>query len=181
MLTRITFIACIVASSIASADVRVPRLFGDNMILQQNTSNAVWGFADPGEKVTVTASWGAKANAVTNQKGEWKVLLPTPEHGTGFSLTIRGSNEIEIENVAIGEVWLCAGQSNMGWAVRMTFGGEEEAATADAPGFRIFRSSREHWHKPLKQSRDRLAQWSLCNPESAASCSAVSYLHTAVR
>ncbi|MGI9470769.1 MAG: sialate O-acetylesterase [Rubripirellula sp.] len=158
-----------------SAEVRVPRLFGDNMILQQNTRNAVWGFADPDEKVTVTASWGAEVSAVANPQGDWKVLLPTPQHGTGFSLTIRGNNKLEIKNVAIGEVWLCAGQSNMGWALRMTFGGEEEAANADAPGFRIFRSSREHWHKPLKESRDRLAQWKPCNPESAAACSAVSY------
>ena len=94
-------------------------------------------------------------SAVANEHGDWKVLLPTPKHGTGFSLTIRGDNKIQIKNVAIGEVWLCAGQSNMGWALRMTFGGEEEAASADAPGFRIFRSSREHWHEPLKQSRDR--------------------------
>jgi len=162
-------------ASTSSADVHMPRLFGDNMVLQQQTTSTVWGFAQPGEKVTVTASWGAKANAVANEQGDWKVLLPTPKHGTGFSLTIRGDNKIEIKNVAIGEVWLCAGQSNMGWAVRMTFGGEEEAASADAPGFRIFRSSREHWHKPLKESRDRLARWKPCNPESAAYCSAVSY------
>lgn len=175
MIPRIFFIGCLVISASARADVHVPRLFGDNMILQQQASNAIWGFASPGEKVTVTASWGAEVVAVANDQGDWKVLLPTPGHGTGFSLTIRGGNAIQIDNVAIGEVWMCAGQSNMGWALRMTFGGEEEAARADAPNFRIFRSSREHWHEPLKQSRDRLAQWKPCNPESAAYCSAVSY------
>ncbi len=175
MIRTLFILGCLTISSLAHADVRVPRLFGDNMILQQQTSNAIWGFASPGEKVTVTASWGAEVEAVANDQGDWKVLLPTPKHGTGFSLTIRGDNEIQINHVAIGEVWLCAGQSNMGWALRMTFGGEQEAAGADAPDFRIFRSSREHWHEPLKQSRDRLARWKPCNPESAAHCSAVSY------
>lgn len=159
----------------AIADVRLPNLFGDNMILQQKTRNAVWGFAAPGERVVVQASWGAKASAVADSEGDWKVMLDTPSHGTGHSLTIKGNNTVKVRNVAIGEVWLCAGQSNMGWALRMTFGGEEEAASADSPNFRIFRSSREHWHEPLKESRDRLSRWKLCNPESAAACSAVSY------
>ncbi|MEO2017533.1 MAG: sialate O-acetylesterase [Fuerstiella sp.] len=159
----------------SSADVRVPQLFGDNMVLQQQTSNAIWGFASPGEKVTVCASWGAEATTVADGNGDWRVMLQTPEHGTGYSLIVCGRNNIKIRNVAIGEVWLCAGQSNMGWKLGSTFGGEEEAASADAPDFRIFVSQREHWHQPLKESRDRLARWSPCNPKSAAATSAVSY------
>ncbi|MEO2008737.1 MAG: sialate O-acetylesterase [Pirellulaceae bacterium] len=169
----------------ASAEVRVPRLFSDNMILQQRCSNAIWGFATAGEKITVRASWGAETTAVADSLGDWAVMLKTPSHGMGHTLTIRGDNTIRIENVAVGEVWLCAGQSNMGWALANTFGGEEEAATADAPNFRIFKSQREHWHEPLKESRDLLAEWSACSPESALATSAVSYyfgktLHTAL-
>ncbi len=163
------------SSSLVMADVRVPSLFTDHMILQQETSNAVWGFAAPGEKVTVTASWGTEERTVANKDGDWKVMLKTPRFGTSHSLTISGRNTIKIKNVAIGEVWLCAGQSNMGWGLRGTFGGEEEAASADSPNFRIFQSAREHWHEPLKESRDRLAKWSPCTPESAAATSAVSY------
>lgn len=162
-------------ASSASAEVRLPNLFGDNMILQQETRNAIWGFADPGEQVVVKGSWGATAKAVADSQGDWKVMLDTPSHGTEHSLAITGTNSIKISNVAIGEVWLCAGQSNMGWALRSTFGGEEEAASADAPNLRIFRASREHWHKPLKEPRDRLSKWTPCTPESAAYCSAVSY------
>ena len=92
-------------------------------------------------------------------------MLKTPGHGIGKNIWIRGKNTIEIKNVAIGEVWLCAGQSNMGWMLGNTFGGEKEAAAANAPNFRIFRPAREHWHEPLKKSRDRLAKWSPCNPE----------------
>ncbi len=170
-----TFVLAVSTCVSASAEVRLPRLFGDNMILQQQTNNAVWGFAGPNEKVTVLASWGAEAETVTDQNGKWKVLLKTPRHGAGHSLTVSGSNAITIKNVAVGEVWLCAGQSNMGWKLGSTFGGEEEAASANSPNYRIFRSSREHWHEPLDESRDRLAAWKACNPDSAAACSAVSY------
>ncbi|MCP4856394.1 MAG: sialate O-acetylesterase, partial [Fuerstiella sp.] len=159
----------------AAADVRVPRLFSDGMVLQQQTANAVWGFASPGEQVTVKASWGAEANTLADASGDWRVMLKTPSHGTGHSLAVSGRNIIKIQDVAIGEVWLCAGQSNMGWKLGSTFGGEEEAAAAIAPNFRIFVSQREHWHEPLRESRDRLAKWSPCNPESAAATSAVSY------
>ncbi|MEO2028433.1 MAG: sialate O-acetylesterase [Fuerstiella sp.] len=163
------------ACATTSADVRVPRLFGDSMVLQQQTSNAVWGFASPGEQVAVRASWGAEAITVADGNGDWRVMLQTPEHGTGHSLIVSGRNTIKIQDVAIGEVWLCAGQSNMGWKLGSTFGGEEEAAAAKAPNLRIFVSQREHWHEPLKESRDRLASWSPCNPTSAAATSAVSY------
>ena len=134
-----TTLAMLSACVSTSADVRVPRLFSDNMILQQRTSNAIWGFATPGEKVTVRASWGTKASAVADDSGDWKVLLKTPGHGTGYSLVVTSDNTITIQNVAVGEVWLCAGQSNMGWKLGSTFGGEEEAASATAPNFRIFK------------------------------------------
>ncbi|WDE96301.1 sialate O-acetylesterase [Lentisphaera profundi] len=158
-----------------NADVRMTTLFSDNMILQQETSNAVWGFADAGEKVSVKASWGAKANTEANAEGKWKVILATPSYGTGHSLSISGNNKIEIKNVAIGEVWLCAGQSNMGWSVGSSFGGEEEAASADLSNYRIFKSAREHWHEPLDEARDKMASWKPCNTESAFETSAVSY------
>ena len=158
-----------------TADVKVSSLFGDNMILQQKTSNAIWGIADSDEKVTVTASWGATESVIADKHGKWKVMLKTPGHGTDFALNIKGKNSIDIKNVAIGEVWLCAGQSNMGWAVKMCFNGEEDVAKVDLPNLRIFKSSRELWHEPLEFSRDRLAQWKTGNPQSAAETSAVSF------
>ena len=156
------------------ADVRVPRMFGDNMILQQQIKNAVWGWAEPGETVTVTASWGASAKATPDSSGRWKLFLDSPSHGTGHSLTITGNNTIHIKNVAVGEVWLCAGQSNMGWSMGNSFGAEAES-DVDLPNFRIFKSQREHWHEPLEESRDRLQRWKPCNFGSASETSAVSY------
>ncbi|MCP4940904.1 MAG: serine hydrolase [Planctomycetaceae bacterium] len=160
---------------IANADVRLPSLFSDHLVLQQKTENTVWGFADPGEKVSVEASWGNTAKATANAAGRWQVSLETPSHGTGHSLTIRGNNTVALNDIAIGEVWLCAGQSNMGWATGNCFDADNEVANANAPNFRIFKSSREHWHEPLNESRDLLATWASCTPDTAATTSAVSY------
>ena len=175
MRTLNTLVLFLFSSLAVVADVRIPRLFSDQMILQQQTLNAVWGFADPGEKVTVEASWGDQSSTTANADGDWRLFLKTPSHGTGYTLVIRGNNTITLNKVAIGEVWLCAGQSNMGWALGNCFDAETEVISADAPNFRIFKSSREHWHQPLKESRDRLSKWAPCTPETAAATSAVSY------
>jgi len=163
------------SAAIIEADVKLSSIFSDNMILQQKIKNPVWGVASPGEKVTVKASWGAEASAVADKDGRWKVFLETPKYGTGNSLTISGQNTVNIKNVAIGEVWLCAGQSNMGWSLGSSFGGEEEASSANDPEYRIFKSAREHWHNPREFPTDRMAKWKKCTPESAAATSVVSY------
>jgi len=153
----------------------LPRLFCDNMVLQQQTKNTFWGWSNPAETIVVTASWGAEASTKADGDGRWKLLLATPGHGTGHSLTVHGEKDaISIKNVAIGEVWLCAGQSNMGWSMGNSFDAEKEAGV-DLPALRIFKSAREHWHTPLEMPRDRLSHWKLCDPASAAETSAVSY------
>ncbi len=164
-----------IAERARKSGLEMPRLFGDHMILQQKTSNAIWGWSKPGQNVTVKASWGSEASAKAGPDGRWQVLLSTPAHGVGHTLSVSAEQTIEIKDVAIGEVWLCAGQSNMGWAMGNSFEAEAEASKAAAPNLRIFRSSREHWHEPLEASRDRLARWSRCTPEAAAATSAVSY------
>lgn len=160
----------------AQAEMTFPNLFGDNMVLQQKSKNTIWGWTEAGRQVTVSASWGEQASAKAGADGKWSLLLDTPVHGTGHSLEISdGVDKKLIENVAIGEVWLCAGQSNMGWSLGQTFGAEEEVAAANFPNYRVFQSSREHWHEPLEKSHDRLAKWMPCTPKSAAATSAVSY------
>ena len=159
-------------ASSASADVRLPALVGDNMMLQQQISAPIWGWADPGETVTVAGSWGNTASATANDKGKWQACLGTPPHGGPHTLTVTGGNEITIDNVMIGEVWLCAGQSNMGWRLSATFDGAEDSATADYPSLHIFRSERRHSHEPVE---DCAAEWTVCAPETAATCSAVSF------
>ena len=177
MIARILMLAGIfeiLNCSVLFAEIRLPRIIGDNMILQQQTDNAIWGWANPGEAITVSASWGATSNTTATDDGRWKVFLKTPDHGTGHFLRIEGDNTILIQNVAIGEVWLCAGQSNMGWSTANSFEAEKELDVS-LPNLRIFKSQREHWHEPLEESRDRLQRWKSGTGESASETSAVSY------
>ena len=129
----LTLCISLVAANTGFAEVHLPRFFSDNMILQQNQMNSIWGWAQPNEEIVVQASWGDSASALTNSDGQWYVFLKTPTHGTGHSIKINGTNVISIRNVAVGEVWLCIGQSNMGWSTGNSFesGGEAAADMKD--------------------------------------------------
>ena len=154
--------------------VRVPAIFSDHSVFQQGGGNPIWGWAKPGEEVTVSTSWGTKDSATADKNGRWMVIAYTSKAGTGHEVTIQGDNKIVLSNVAVGEVWLCAGQSNMGWSMGNSFEAGKEA-NVNLPDFRIYKSAREHWHEPLSENRDRLAKWKSCDPKSAAETSAVSY------
>ncbi|MCA8961754.1 MAG: hypothetical protein KDC38_14620, partial [Planctomycetes bacterium] len=96
------------------ADVRLPAIFADHMVVQQQSEIVVWGWAAPEEEVTVEASWGAKATATTGVHRGWRVRLETPAaDGAEHTLTVRGRTTETIHDVRIGEVWLASGQSNM--------------------------------------------------------------------
>ena len=171
---RTVLLAVVALSHVLHAEVRLPRFFSDHMILQQQTHAAIWGWADVGESIVIRASWGAMASAKAGNDGRWKLFLETLGPGTGHTLQIKGSNQIQIKDVAIGEVWLCVGQSNMGWSVANSFEAEKESEV-DLPQLRIFKSAREHWHEPLAENLDRLSRWKKCDPESASETSAVAY------
>ena len=111
---RTAFLVVLALSHALHAEVRLPRFFSDHMILQQQTHAAIWGWADPGESIVIKASWGTMASTNAGKDGRWKLFLKTPGPGTGHTLQVKGSNQIQIKDVAIGEVWLCVGQSNMG-------------------------------------------------------------------
>ena len=96
------------------AEVRLPSVFSSNMVLQQNKEVAIWGWASPGEQIKITGSWNNKTVDVkTNSGAKWMTLLQTPIAGGPYVVTIEGENTIILENVLIGEVWVCSGQSNM--------------------------------------------------------------------
>ena len=105
----------------AKADVKPAALFADNMVIQQQSDAAVWGWADPGEKITVSASWGERATTVTDDTGKWSLTLQTPVAIPGgaqtYTLSFEGKNQFNVENVLVGEVWLASGQSNMEWTI----------------------------------------------------------------
>src|ERR1051325_10957594 len=96
----------------ARADVRLSVAFGDNMVLQQKSQAALWGWARPGEQVTVSFA-GNTATADADKDGKWKLEIKTPAAGGPYELKVAGDNTITLKNVLVGEVWLAAGQSNM--------------------------------------------------------------------
>ena len=109
----------------ASAKIELHGLFGDNMILQRDASNSIWGWVAPGATIEVKASWGDSAKSKADEDGKWAVLLNTPGPGTGHGLTISSGKEVvKIKNVEVCDVWLCAGQSNMGFELCRMFTGE---------------------------------------------------------
>ena len=101
-----------------NADVQPAALFADGMVIQRETKAPVWGTADAGEQVTVTASWGGTADVTAGENGKWSVKLQTPSAGGPHTLTIKGNNSVEIKNVLSGEVWFCSGQSNMDFTMK---------------------------------------------------------------
>jgi sialate O-acetylesterase len=110
---RVLFFACVlIIANTVFADVRLPKIFGDNMVLQRDHPIPVWGWADPGEKVTVQLQ-DEIVKAKAGKDGKWKVQLKQQSAGGPFTLTVSGKNQVIIKNVLIGEVWLCSGQSNM--------------------------------------------------------------------
>ncbi|SEI91547.1 sialate O-acetylesterase [Dyadobacter koreensis] len=94
------------------ADIRLPQLIGDNMVLQRDQPVTIWGWAEAKENVTATLK-NKQYKTVCNSDGIWKIYLPAQPAGSGYELALKGKNKIQIKNIAFGDVWLCSGQSNM--------------------------------------------------------------------
>lgn len=173
-----------VVTSFVEAKVTLPAIFSDNMVLQQSVQVNVWGKADPGEVVSVKASWASKpvvTKAASN--GKWTLKLGTPEKMTNQSITIKGENTLVIHNVLIGEVWLCTGQSNMEFPVAhhptmkwMTgmIDEKEEMKDADYPEIRLFHV--EHQLADDGELDDCTGQWMVCNPKNLYDFSAIGFV-----
>ncbi len=146
------------------ADIRLPKIFGDNMVLQRNSPLLIWGWAEPGEQVIVEFL-GQIDSTSTNARGEWKVELPPAKAGGPHVLTVTGTNSIELQNVLVGEVWLCSGQSNMEMGVGLCLNPEAEIAAANHPHIRLFQIPRKLSAEP---QTDIEADWNLCTPETIA-------------
>src|SRR5215211_8162181 len=155
----------------ARADVRVPSVVGDNMVLQQGRKARVWGRAEPGERVTVTFR-GEKATATADARGRWEVFVGPHKAGGPFELTVAGRNTLNFRNVLVGEVWVCSGQSNMEWSLANAQDGAKEAAAADYPLIHLFTVTKKTSAEPLDDVEGR---WVVTTPKEAAQFSAVGY------
>ena len=110
----------VISAQSVQSQTRLPAIISSNMVLQQEEMVPLWGWDNPGQQIKITTSWG-NATAITkcNDEGEWHIPILTPQTGYGpHKIRINGSKEILLENILMGEVWLCSGQSNMEMPVK---------------------------------------------------------------
>ena len=156
------------------ANITLPNLFSDNMVLQRNSEVMIWGWASPKEEVTIKPSWDNQEYKVkANNQAKWEIKITTPEAGGPFVISIKGYNEIVLSNILIGEVWICSGQSNMemsaSWGID---NGEEAVKNAANPNIRFFSIPKLTATSP----QDNVSgNWTACTPESMKYFSAAGY------
>ena len=163
----------------ASAAIKLPALFCDNMVLQQQSDVNIWGTADAGKTVTITASWDKKAkfSAKAGDDGKWKIAVKTPQAGGPYSVTISDGKSVTLNNVLVGEVWLCAGQSNMempmkGFKCQPVENGNRDAVLSTNPNMRLFTVKRS---SSLTPKDDVVGSWLMANAESVREFSATAF------
>ena len=173
----LTFI-CALCALTAHAKVRLPQFFSDNMVLQQQSECKLWGWAEPGKKVQVITSWDKKEHPTTARKdGYFQVTVKTPEAGGPYTIYFRDGDTVQLQNILIGEVWICSGQSNMemqmkGFKQQPVEGTTEELLRCRDSQLRLFTVKR---HASLTPVDDVTGQWSEANAASVRDFSATAY------
>lgn len=164
-------ILCCVAF-VTQAQVKLPRIFGDNMVLQREKPIAIWGWADAKAKIKVQFN-NQQKTAVADKSGKWSVSLDPEKAGGPYALTVTGKNTVTINNILVGEVWICSGQSNMEWPLRATDHAEAEIAQANYPNIRHIKIPNVVASTPKEDLQS--GEWKICTPETAADFTAVGY------
>ncbi len=156
------------------AELKLPAIIGDHMVLQQKLANPIWGWDTPGTKVTVAFA-GQSHSATAGSDGRWTVKLAAlPANKAPQTLAITGTSKREIQDVLIGEVWMCSGQSNMQWSLGQTYTGDIEGAGARRPHMRIVLVPQVGTQE-LKT--DFKGQWEIATPANAKDFSAIGYIY----
>lgn len=178
-LTAFLLFCFVFVATVAGAQVQLPAMFSDNMVLQQQTDAPLWGKATPNATVKITTSWDCKNYSVkAGTDGKWMVKLATPAAGGPYSITITDKKTLTLKNVMIGEVWICSGQSNMemplaGWGKIMNY--EKEIAEANYPNIRLLQVKRATSTYPLDDVTVDAGSWQECSPASIPGFSATAY------
>lgn len=156
------------------ANISLPNIFSDNMVLQRNSDVKIWGWANPKEEVKITPSWNNQEfKTVANSYAYWEITIPTPKEGGPFSIVFKGYNELVLKNILIGEVWLCSGQSNMemsaSWGIE---NGDEEVKNATNSNIRFFTVPKLTATTPQNNFS---GNWVESSPETMKNFSSVAY------
>lgn len=178
----ILFIAALAASSFASrAEIVMPSFFSDNMVLQRESDAAIWGKATPGKTVTISASWkGSKKIKVAAdaESGKWFARIATPAAGGPYSITISDGKALTLNNVLIGDVWFCSGQSNMEMPVK-GFGSQPVKGSTEfivgANPSRNIRMCTIHRKSSTVEESETKGSWMCNDPVAVGNTSAAAY------
>ena len=162
------------------AKIELPLIFTDHMVLQQQTQAPIWGKADANKNINIITSWDNKTYKLkSNKEGKWKINLSTPVAGGPYNIIVSdGRNEKRLNDVLIGEVWVCAGQSNMEMTLRGYRKGndnENEISTANYPQIRLMHIDRAMSAQALDDFKKNGGGWKECSPSTVPRFSAVAY------
>jgi sialate O-acetylesterase len=162
---------------LASAQTKLPLVFSDNMVLQQQSQASIWGTDKPNTKVLVKGSWGKEARTTADANGKWRLKLQTPPAGGPYTLAVSGSTSAILKNILIGEVWLCSGQSNMGMTLQGYYnqpvlGSNETILNSKNENIRMFTQPHAASVTPLS---DVQGNWQIAGPASTGKFSAIAY------
>ena len=173
---------CLLAFSLARADVRLPRVIADHMVLQRDAPLRIWGWADPGEHVSVEFH-DARVATNADRDGRWFAVLGPFTAGGPFQMTVSGKNRLAVRDILIGDVWLASGQSNMAFPMKAmgdwrtgVKDADLEMARADFPRIRLFQVAQRATPLPQEDVTVEEGGWRSVTPESVAAFSAVAYL-----
>ncbi|WP_133795203.1 sialate O-acetylesterase [Prosthecobacter fusiformis] len=159
---------------LAQAEIKLPSIIGDNMVLQQKQANPIWGWDTPGAEVTVKFA-GQTKTAKAGADGKWTVKLDAvPANAQPATISIQGTTAKEVKNVLVGEVWVCSGQSNMQWSVNGCWDADLEMATAKYPNIRLISVPQIGTQEP---QQDFKGAWKECSPETVGPFTAVGYFY----
>lgn len=174
MIRKIVFLL-LVFVALLNAQLRLPGIFSDNMILQHYSAVTIWGWAQPYQRVDVKGSWMALAkNARADSEGKWSLRIKAPQAGGPYSIVIQSGREfIQLNDVLSGEVWLCAGGMNMDMPLKASENGKQEILSSDLPNLRLFKVP---YNYSDKYQEDVVASWKKSSAESSEDFSAVGFL-----
>jgi sialate O-acetylesterase len=165
--TSLALLVLFTCTAALAADVPLPfvsPMFGDNMVLQRGKPNTIWGWSTPGDVIRIEIA-GHKAKAVAGTDGRWEARIKPPAAGGPYVLKIDGAQHVELNDVLVGDVWLCGGQSNMELPLSRTRNGAQVVSNANYPTIRLFKVRSHAAYSPAAVCE---GQWKICSPQTVA-------------